>query len=128
MLLWSSSEFHFIWIFLPLAPTINALIGAPDHGFHGVVSAPDHGFHGVVSVESGVGGYDNIREGAEDAHLIVPDDIALAVVVVETVLVFEDIESSTADFAGLQGVDQSAGVNERAARGIDDDNSFVAGA
>ena len=80
VLLWSSSEFHFIWIFLPLAPTINALI-----------SAPDHGFHGVVSVESGVGGYDNIREGAEDAHLIVPDDIALAVVVVETVLVFEDI-------------------------------------
>ena len=62
-----------------------------------------------------------IREGSEDGHIVLFQQITHPVVIVKTVFIFQYIQSSAADFVRAQGADQSVFINELAAGRIDND-------
>ena len=68
--------------------------------------------------------HDDVGERLEDRQLVVVDDVAHAVVVVQAVLVLEHVERGAAQVPGADAVDQRGGVHELAARGVDHDGAL----
>ena len=80
---------------------------------------------GLLGVEGHVRRHDYVGEAHEDGAVAVGQHVSRAVEVVEPCLGLDGVERRGADLARLDGVDEGGGVDERPARGVDDDDAIL---